>query len=131
MRNIIISIIILSVAFASCSKTGEPRKVKYYISGLAEPFDIVYQAKDSVISETIDLESINDVWTYQFEADQGSITYLYIESQEEVASSMELLISINIDNKVFRQAEDWDGTKVAGGDTLFYVHQRGTVPFLE
>lgn len=130
MRNIIISIIILSAALASCSKSGEPRTVKYYISGLAEPFTITYQKEDTVIQEIIDLESINDVWTYSFEAEQGHITYLYLESQEEVAASMELLISINIDNKVFRQSEDWDGYKVAG-DTVFYVHQRGTVPFME
>jgi hypothetical protein len=130
MKKIFLIIAVISIAFASCSKEGEPRQVKYFIKGLSDPFKIVYQTENGMVTDSVDLVGNTTEWSYSFEAEQGDITYMYIESKENLDNTMNAFIGIMIDNQVFRQSKNWDGTKGPNND-IYYSLQRGTIPFLD
>jgi hypothetical protein len=128
MKKIFLIIAVISIAFASCSKEGEPRTVKYIVQDFTKPVKIVYHTPDGTITEELD-SNIRE-WSYTFEAEQGDITYLYVESKDSYEGSLDLFIAILIDDQIFRQVKNWDGTKGPNND-IYYSLQRGTIPFLE
>jgi len=130
MKKIFVIIAVISIAFASCSKEGEPRYVKYLVKNLTDTITVTYQTPDGTVTEVIPFDNNKREWSYSFEAEQGDITYMYIESKENLDNTMNAFIGILIDNQVFRQSKNWDGTKGPNNDIYYSLH-RGTIPFLE
>lgn len=105
---------------ASCENDREVVPVKYQISNAYSPVNIKYRNADgAVISETIDLESAEDIWQYSFENKRGEIVYLSAKYSDST-SSVKLMIII--DGKVYKQ-----GSSV--NEPEKYVTVSGTIPY--
>lgn len=132
MRKIVFIILALSLVAVACQKENDDKKVTYFIKGFADPYKVIYaygEANKTII-ETVDPQSnLNYTWTYEFSAMPGEITYLYIESKENIVNPKTFLAAILIDGKQYQKASNWDNTVIVASDTLKYIKRSGTIPF--
>jgi hypothetical protein len=119
MKTILITTILLSTLLLSCEKT-EKLNVTYMISEVDSGFEVNYRDESgNMINQSVDTESMMDVWTFVFKAEPGHLVFVSAR-YHDIHSS--ILVRILIDGKVYKQS----ATK---GDTLSFVTVSGTVPF--
>jgi len=112
-------IITILLLFVSCQKDRE-KQVSYLITKSISGFEVNYRTQDgSLLSEQIETSSAQDVWKYDFTAEQGDIVFVSA-IYNDIASA--ITVQILIDGKVYKQ-----GSSVQ--DTVKYVTVSGTVPF--
>jgi gamma-glutamyl-gamma-aminobutyrate hydrolase PuuD len=127
MKNIIVIFIALLIVSVSCQKDGDPKKVSYMITGLADNYSVVYlDADGKSVSKEVNSEGLSSKWTQDFTMDQGSPVYLYLKFKEDITSNMSFSMGIIIDGKYEYQAKYYEKTI---GDTIFEVKRGGVVPF--
>jgi len=103
----------------SCAKNME-KQVVYEVSGAISAYKLSYLDKtDNLVSININPESIQDVWLYQFVAEEGDIVYVSGRYKDENSA---LHISIKIDGKIYKE-----GFSV--GDTVKYLTVSGVIPY--
>lgn len=111
-------LIVISVLFTSCEKE-EIKQITYRVNEAYTPVEINYLDKDGEISTVVfAFESIEDEWTYNFEAKPGDIFYasaMYSDSLSSVS------IAVLIDDKVFRE-------KYSEKEPRRYTTVSGTIP---
>jgi len=138
MKNIIIktvfSIAIISFFIfisTSCQKENDPKKVTYTIVGFGDPYKVVYAIGDGSKTkvETIKPNGISDAWSYSFSEMPGGITYLYIESKEDISASMSFNAAILINGTTFQKASYYDKNRITSTDTVYVIKRSGTIPF--
>ena len=123
--------IVSAIAFSSCQKENDPKKVTYFIKGFGDPYKIIYTYGDGSKTkvETITPNGISDTWSYSFSDIPGEITYIYVESKEDISASMSFNVSTLINGTTFRKALNYDRQKINGTDTVYYIKRSGTIPF--
>lgn len=115
------------VISVSCQKDGDPKKVSYMITGLADDYSVVYlDADGKSVSSNVVSEGISSRWVKDFTMDQGSPVYLYLKFKEDITSNMSFSMGIIIDGKYEYQAKYYEKTI---GDTIFEVKRGGVVPY--
>ena len=131
MKKYMLLFLLTVIALAGCQKENDPKTVTYFIKGFGDPYKVVYAYGEgsATKTETITPNGISDTWSYSFSARPGEITYLYVESKEDISNSMEFTCSILIDGKTFQKALSYDLKRVVGSDTVNTIKRSGTVPF--
>jgi len=133
LNKIVIALVLaFTIVFAfSCQKDNDPKKVTYFVKGFGDPYKVVYTygegAKTHV--ETITPNGISDTWSFSFEDIPGAITYIYVESKEDISGSMSFNVSTLINGTTFQKALYYDRSKVTATDTVYYIKRSGTIPF--
>ena len=118
MKRILFLIPILLV-LVSCQKDRE-KQVSYLVTKSISGFDVNYRTTDgSLLSEHIETSSAQDVWQYEFTAEEGDIVFVSA-IYDDIASAIS--VQILIDGKVYKQGS-------SAQDTVKYVTVSGTVPF--
>jgi len=127
MKNIVLIFIALLVISVSCQKDGDPKKVSYMITGLADDYSVVYiDADGNSISSSVVSSGLSSKWVKEFTMDQGSPVYLYLKFKEDITSNMGFSMGILVDGKYEYQAKYFEKTI---GDTIFEVKRGGVVPY--
>ena len=121
----------LALTFSSCQKENDPKKVTYFIKGFGSPYKVIYTYGEGSNTkvETITPHGISDTWSYSFSDIPGEITYIYVESKEDISASMSFNVSTLINGTTFQKALYYDRKKINGIDTVFYIKRSGTIPF--
>jgi len=123
MKNIIrfafiINALILICLFFACEKSYEKKKITYQITRSISGFNVVYKNESNeLIKDTIETNSADDIWSYNFDALPRDIVYVSASYKD---TNSAVLVRILIDGKIYKQAST---TK----DTLSYVTVSGTV----
>ncbi len=103
----------------SCEKEPEPRQIVYEITRSVSGFDVNYLDKNGIlIQESVDVNSAEDIWRYNFTATPRSIVFVSA-NYKDINSAIN--VKIKVDGKVYKQAS----TKY---DTTMYVTVSGVVP---
>ncbi len=130
MKNIYLLIIVLGIIASSCQKEADPKTVDYMITGLADPYSIVYLDNNgNSVSQTITPNGISDKWIKTFSMDEGTPVYLYIKFTEDISSNMDFSMGILVDGKYYKQAKHFDKESSATGTLIFEVKRSGIIPF--
>jgi len=130
MKKIYLIIVILGIIASSCQKEADPKIVDYMITGLADPFSIVYlDADGNSVAETITPNGLSDKWIKSFSMEEGTPVYLYIKFTEDISSNMSFSMGILIDGKYYKQAKHFDKESSSTGTLIFEVKRSGIVPF--
>jgi hypothetical protein len=130
MKKIYLLIAVIGIILSSCQKEADPKNVDYMITGLADPYSIVYLDKDgNSVAETITPDGLSDKWVKSFLMDEGTPVYLYIKFKEDISSNMSFSMGILIDGKYYKQAKHFDKESNATGTLIFEVKRSGIVPF--
>jgi len=117
--RISILIIIMGIALSSCNKNNE-HSVSYMITNSISGFDVNYRDADGVlITETIEAQSAQDRWNYNFSGEEGDIVFV---SAKYTDINSAVLIQIKIDGKVYKEGS-------STSDTTKYLTVSGTIPF--
>ncbi len=129
-KNILL-ILITVLMTTACQKENDPKKITYFVQGFGDPYEVVYTYGDGSLTkkQNITPQGISDVWKFSFTAPPGEITYLYIESKEDISASMSFNASILIDGKTFQKALSYDKQLIKGSDTVYIIKRSGTVPY--
>ncbi len=120
-------LMILLIALSACQKDFEERSITYLITGLANPYRVTY-VDETGEATTKNIAPVNDdqVWHYNFTAQQGDILYMFAEFTDIELVPTKFKFRILINGKVFKESFGYDHNI---GDTLFRVKRAGTVPF--
>lgn len=119
MNKFTILIFVLAMVLASCEKR-EDKQVQYIATEATAEFSLQYRDENGNIqNETVQAESMQDIWQKNFILEQGEIVYLS-GKYNDPQSSLKLIIYV--DGKVYKQ-----GSSV--GDTLKYLTVSGVVPY--
>ncbi len=120
-------LMILLIALSACQKDFEERSITYLITGLANPYRVTY-VNETGEATTENIAPVNDdqVWHYNFTAQQGDILYMFAEFTDIELVPTKFKFRILINGKVFKESFGYDHNI---GDTLFRVKRAGTVPF--
>ena len=131
MYKKILLLLVIIVTAAACQKDDEPKNVTYFVQGFGDSYKVVYSYGEGNATkvETVKPQGISDVWKFSFTAPPGEITYLYIESKEDISASMSFNASILIDGKTFQKALSYDKQLIKGSDTVYIIKRSGTVPY--
>lgn len=133
LPKVLIAIVIaFTIVFSfSCQKDNDTKKVTYFIKGFGDPYKVVYTYGEGSKThvETITPSGISDTWSFSFDDIPGAITYLYIESKEDISGSMSFNASILINETTFQKALSYDRAKITPTDTVYYIKRSGTIPF--
>jgi hypothetical protein len=115
-----IYLILAMLIVTACETDRETVVVKYQVSNAYSPVQLKYRNSEGVvISETIDLESVEDIWKYEFEEERGEIVYM---SARYADSTSSVKLMIIVDGKSYKQ-----GSSVNEPDK--YVTVSGTIPY--
>ncbi|MBN2745972.1 MAG: hypothetical protein JXR34_04535 [Bacteroidales bacterium] len=128
----IVFFVLLIIAFSSCQKDNDEVQVVYAIKGFSQPYKVVYAIGDLNKTEVFNIDpagSTSYEWKAELQAVPGKVTYLYVESDENISNVSGFHATIFVEGKVFRRAYDYDGTRQMPNDTTFYIKQFGTIPF--
>ena len=113
--------ILLPIVFflMACEKDNDVI-VRYLISDNASGFYVNYLDENgNLISETVDVNSAQDTWSYTFKTERGKIIFtsvIYKHINDGVK------VSLLVDGKTFKQGSSLH-------DTLNFVTVSGTVPY--
>ncbi|RLD43387.1 MAG: hypothetical protein DRI86_10110 [Bacteroidetes bacterium] len=130
MKKIYFIIAVLAIIASSCQKEADSKVVDYMITGLADPYSIVYlDDNGNSVAETITPNGLSDKWIKSFSMDEGSPIYLYIKFTEDISSNMSFNMGVLINGKYYKQAKHFDKESSATGTLIFEVKRSGIVPF--
>jgi hypothetical protein len=119
MKKFIYLSLILSF-FAACETDRESVQVKYQINNAYSPINVKYRNSEGlIINETINFESIEDIWQYPFEEKRGEIVYISARYSDSISS---VKIMIIVDGKIYKQ-----GSSINEPDK--YVTVSGSIPY--
>ena len=112
-------ILTLGMVLFSCTKNQQV-KVTYQTTGAISAYNLFYQDGDGTLKQiTVQPQSAQDRWTYNFTGEQGDIVYVSGNYKDPNSS---LKIMIKVDGKIYKQASN-------EGDTLRFLTVSGVVPF--
>lgn len=116
-----ISIVFFAVLlFSACNKEDETIAVQYKASNGFSNTQIKYRDAEGVlVSENIDFEGGEDVWTYSFDGKKGDIVFVSARCYDSISS---ITLQILLDGKVFKE-----GTSNNETDEILTVS--GTIPY--
>ncbi len=118
---------IAAIALLSCNKTSEEKHVEYMITGLTDPYSLVFMDADGKsISENVSPLRIDSEWSQEYDITEGEPVYLYVKFKENIKNSPKFSVGIIIDGKYSFQRKGWDKNT---GDTIYEVKVSGIVPF--
>ena len=127
MKKIYIIIVLVSFIAISCQKDGDPKTVKYVITGLADTYDVVYMDDEGMSkSKKVTPSGLTDRWVVSYSMKQGSPVYLYLKFKEDISSNMNFNMGVLINGKYHYQAKYYEKNT---GDSIFEVKRAGIVPF--
>ena len=130
MRKIYLIIAIIGIIVSSCQKESDPKTVDYFITGLGDPYTIVYlDDEGKSVNMTITPDGLSDKWVKTFSMDEGTPVYLYIKFKEDISSNMSFKMGILVNGKYYKEAKHFDKESVIGGTTIFEAKRSGIVPF--
>ncbi len=126
MKNIII-ILILVLGIVSCTKQVETKQVKYMVTGLSDPYQVVMiDAEGATTSQSVSPVAFDYEWNKKYEIENGEPVYLYIKFKEDIKDSPKFNVGIIIDGKYNYQRKGWDKNI---GDSIYEVKISGVVPY--
>lgn len=126
----ITSIILILITTFSCQKNIDEVKVTYQITGLFDKYELAYfDEEENTIMTTIHPKSATEMWTYEYHAEPGHILYLYLESEEIIDNSADFKFRILLNDKVFKEAFDYDKETLENGVIKYTLKRNGTIPF--
>ncbi len=130
MRKIFLFIVLLSFAAVSCQKDGDPKNVDYMITGLTEPYEVVFlDGEGNSISESVDPDGVlASKWVQSYTMEQGTPVYLYLKFKVDITASMQFSMGILVNGKYEYQAKYYEHILLTT-DTAFEVKRSGIVPF--
>ncbi len=131
MKYIIFSILFLAV-LSSCQKDNDEVQVVYAVKGFSQPYKVIYALGDLNKTDTLTVNPAGNAsyeWKAELNSMPGEVTYLYVQSDEEISNYTGFHATIFVEGKVFRRAYSYDGTRIMPNDTTFYIKQFGTIPF--
>ena len=115
-----IYIIVLVIFAMACEKDEQQVNVTYRLSNAIAETELSYRNIDGqIIAETVQIESLEDVWTKSQEMNKGDIVYLsaiYYDSTSSVK------IQILIDGKVYKEGSNSNSPEE-------YLTISGTIPY--
>lgn len=116
----LIYIIVLGFLLIACEKDEQQVNVTYRLSNAIADTDLSYRNIDGqIINETVQFESLADIWSKPLEMKKGDIVYLsaiYYDSTSSVK------VEILVDGKVYKE-----GSSSQKPET--YVTVSGTIPY--
>jgi hypothetical protein len=113
--------IVMVIGLLSCEKQKE-YNVQYRISEAISGFDVNYRDGEGILQqESIDTQSGEDTWRFNFEALEGDILFVSARYKDPESA---IRVEVLLDGKVFKQGSSTN-------DTTKYVTVSGTVPFHE
>lgn len=116
----LIYISLIFIILTACDKEREEVKVKYEISNAYSPIEVNYRNSDgNIIAETIDLDSVEDVWSYNYTDNRGEIVYI---SSRYTDSTSSVNVQILVDGKVYKQGS-------SNNEPNKYITVSGTIPY--
>lgn len=142
MKKTIIIIALFALGFAACQKDFEEKNFKYRVSGLEQPYTVIYMDETGMsITEQVSPQSTGDIWSASFTGRQGDILYLYVKYFDVNPPDDKFRMYIEVDGKMLRYADEYDkddllmtiDTTVVPHDTIytpvFYVKRAGIIPY--
>lgn len=119
MKKLIYISLIFTILI-SCEKEREEVNVKYEISNAYSPIEVNYRSSDgNIIAETINFESIEDVWNYSYTDKRGEIVYI---SSRYTDSTSSINVRILVDGKEYKQGS-------SNNEPNKYITVSGTIPY--
>ena len=116
----LIYISLIFIVLVACEKERQEVKVKYEINNAYSPVDVTYKNSDGqIVTETIDFESIEDNWTYNFQDKRGEIVYLGASYTDSTSS---VNVQITVDGKIYKQGS-------SNNEPYKYLILSGTIPY--
>ncbi|MCD4730745.1 MAG: hypothetical protein K8R74_09110 [Bacteroidales bacterium] len=116
----LIYISLIFIVLIACEKERQEVMVKYEISNAYSPVEVNYRNSDgNVLAETIDFESVEDVWTYSYTDKRGEIVYI---STRYTDSTSSVNVRILVDGKIYKQ-----GSSI--NEPNKYITVSGTIPY--
>jgi len=117
-KFIYISLVFL--VLASCEKERKEVTIKYEISRAYSVTEVSYRNSDGeLISETIEFQSVEDVWNFNYTDKRGEIVYISTRYSDSTSS---VNVRILIDGKVYKQGS-------SNNEPNKYVTVSGTIPY--
>lgn len=121
MKKTVILSLFLLLLF-SCEKEDESVQVIYKVSNAYSSTTINYRdVSGSIITESVNFASGQDIWQYNFETVRGEIIYL---SAQYADSSSSVNLQILIDGKVFKEGS-------SNNEPEKFVTVSGSIPYLD
>jgi len=115
-----IYIFVLAFFALACEKDEQKLSVTYRLSNAIADTDLSYRNDEGqIVKETVEIESIEDVWTKPLEMNKGDIVYLsaiYYDSTSSVK------IQILVDGKVYKEGSNNERPEE-------YITISGTIPY--
>lgn len=119
MHKFVFYIMVVALLFSACNKTHQ-KKVTYIATGSVSAYNLQYMNDQNVlVNTTVEPQSAQDEWKYEFMSDQGEIVYIN-GIYKDINSALKL--QLLVDGKVYKQG-------ATQGDTLKYLVVSGVVPY--
>ncbi len=116
----LIYISLIFIVLIACEKERQEVKVKYEVSNAYSPIEVNYRNSDGkIIAETINFESIEDVWNYSYTDKRGEIVYI---SSRYTDSTSSVNVRILVDGKEYKQGS-------SNNEPNKYITVSGTIPY--
>ena len=126
MKKLLIVIIIVAIGLVSCTKKEETKVVEYMITGLTDPYNVVFlDDEGNSISKKVSPIAVDYEWSQSFEKGNGEPVYLFLKFKENIKDSPKFSAGIIIDGKYEYQRRGWDKNI---GDSIYEVKVAGIVP---
>ncbi len=120
MKRLFIFTTLVFMFFATGCNKPYPVKVTYMVTGAVSAYNLQYLDNQNIlVKTTVTPQSAQDVWRYDFEAEQGDVVYMN-GKYDDIHSGLKLQLLIN--GKLYKQAS-------TEGDTISYVVVSGVVPY--
>lgn len=121
MKKIVVFLLSVGLFMTSCEQSADT-KITYVATDAISAYNLQFMTDQGGLqSETINPESAQDQWKYEYLAEEGDIVYVS-GNYNDLQSALKIMILIN--GKVYKQASN-------EGDTLKYLTVSGTVPYQE
>jgi hypothetical protein len=121
MKKIII-LALLSMLLFACEKDNNSVKVTYKVSNAFASTSVNYRnVSGSLINESINFASSEDIWLHSFEIDRGEIVYLSAQYLDSLSS---VKLQIIVDGKVFKEGS-------SNNEPQKFVTVSGSIPYLD
>jgi len=116
----LIYISLIFIVLIACEKERQEVKVKYEISNAYSPVGVTYKNSDGqIVTETINFESVEDKWTYNYQDNRGEIVYLGASYSDSTSS---VNVQITVDGKIYKQGS-------SNNEPYKYLIVSGTIPY--
>lgn len=104
----------------ACEKDEQKVTVTYKLSNAIADTDLSYRNVEAeILNETVQIESVQDVWTKSFEMNRGEIVYLSAFYHDSTSS---VKIQILVDGKVYKEGS-------SNQEPEEYLTISGTIPY--